>query len=204
MDFLLKFFDKLSFMEFANFLFTVTAVIGGLIFLICHITKNKNLDQKQKSIYLTALLFLAIQGVSLCISFSSFSLTFHDVWMEEVSVKDFEDLDIVSSNDKLSDFEWYLNEQDKKLKTKNPQKIENERVAAETAYHLWYNFLEDYNKKPNKYLFKNNIYVSFDEENDVWIVKGNIGSNDPDEVVLGVVPIAIIKSNGEVVAVFFG
>lgn len=122
----------------------------------------------------------------------------------KVSTLDFEELNIISSNKKLSDYEWYISEENSVKINGKYESITDKETAAKFAFELWYDNLENYRKNPSEYTFEKKIFVSFDEQYDVWIVHGNIGTNKPDEVALGVVPMAIIKSNGHVLAVFWG
>ena len=84
--------------------------------------------------------------------------------------------------------------------TQNVGRIDNAKDAKEKAVSLWqetFDTAPDGSKKdPTENIIQ--ILAYFDKENDCWYLRGRL----PDNMV-GWVPALLVKSNGEVLAVFY-
>ncbi len=80
---------------------------------------------------------------------------------------------------------------------KNVGKVDNPSIAIEKAKELWIEKFSAINGQPYNPINGRKIEVSYDSEEECWHINGTLPPNT-----LGGVPHAIIRKNGEVVAVW--
>jgi hypothetical protein len=96
----------------------------------------------------------------------------------------------------LTDYNWEI---EHFSSNKNVGQIDNANIAIEKAKELWLEIYGMINGEPYDPTRGRKINVSFDSENDCWRIYGTLPSN-----VDGAVPQALIKSDGDVLAVWMG
>lgn len=96
----------------------------------------------------------------------------------------------------LVDYEW---EATTFSSEKNVGEVNDAKTAIKKAEGLWIEKFSDINGEPYNPINGRKIEVSFDSKNECWHINGTLASN-----MLGSVPHALIKKNGNVIAVWMG
>ena len=82
---------------------------------------------------------------------------------------------------------------------KNVGRVDDANVAVEKAKELWLDKFSMVNGQPYNPVNGRKIKVSYDSENDCWLINGTLPSNTK-----GSVPCALIQKDGKVLAIWMG